>query len=132
LRSALVAIEIALQIASFTGRIFVSPDNVEAAGEGETVILAVGDSHTWGAAVDPEDSYPSQLQKTLELRFPNRSFRVVNLGIPGTNSAFVANRLERQILQIRPHLVILWVGINNLWNVLETESRGEAGVGTAI
>jgi hypothetical protein len=47
---------------------------------------------------------------------------VVNLGIPGLNSTFVANRLERQIFQLRPGLVIVWVGINNLWNAVERQA----------
>jgi lysophospholipase L1-like esterase len=128
----LVAIEIALQIVSFAGRAVLSSDPVAPGSDGDVVILTVGDSHTFGAPIDPKDSYPSQLQKAMAGHFPNRSLRVINLGIPGINSAFVANRLERQILQLHPDVVILWVGINNLWNVLETESRGDAALATAV
>jgi hypothetical protein len=45
----------------------------------------------------------------------------MNLGVPGVNSAYVAKRLEGQILQLRPRLVIVWVGANNMWNELEVE-----------
>ena len=38
------------------------------------------------------------------------------------NSAYVANRLQANLLVYRPQLVIIWVGVNDLWNTLETES----------
>ena len=125
------SLELVLQIASFAGRHAVGPTSDTPHSAGEIVILCVGDSHTFGAPV-PKESYPIQLQARLVERFPERAFRVVNLGIPRVNSAFVANRLERQMLQIEPDLVILWVGVKNLWNVLETEAWGDADFGTSL
>ncbi len=75
-----------------------------------------------------EESYPAQLEERLAGRHPGRIFQVVNLGIPGMNSSYLANRLERQTLQLRPQLIILWVGINNQWNVAETSE----GPGTGL
>jgi hypothetical protein len=71
-----------------------------------------------------EESYPAQLERRLAERHPGVRFQVVNLGIPGMNSAYLANRLERQILQLRPALVIVWVGINNGWNDAEVGAEG--------
>jgi hypothetical protein len=67
-------------------------------------ILCVGDSHTFGLPLPEEEAYPAQLEVALEEAYPERHFRVVNLGIPCLNSTFVANRLERQIFQLRRDL----------------------------
>lgn len=97
---------------------------------GERVdVLAVGDSHTYGLPLPAADSYPAQLEARLRERHPGREWRVANLGVPGANSAFVANRLERQIVQLAPRLVIVWVGINNYWNVVEVSEAEAAGAG---
>ncbi len=88
-------------------------------GDGVVTILCVGDSHTYGLPLPIEESYPAQLQLALETRYPEHGFHLVNLGVPSLNSSFVANRLERQLFQLDPDLVIVWVGINNIWNVVE-------------
>ena len=90
--------------------------------EGAIRILCVGDSHTFGLPLPEEESYPAQLGEALARRHPGIEIEVINLGIPSLNSAFVANRLEEQMHQIQPQLVIVWVGINNLWNVVEMGS----------
>ena len=65
-------------------------------------------------------------------RHPDLEVQVVNLGVPSLNSAFVANRLEAQIHQLQPQLVIVWVGINNLWNVVETGSLSISDRGRSL
>jgi hypothetical protein len=116
----LVLSEVGLQIAGLVARRVVQRGSGgEAAGDFVT-ILCVGDSHTYGLPLPESESYPAQLEAALAARHPQLALRVVNLGVPGLNSAFVANRLERQIYQLQPDLVIVWVGINNLWNVVES------------
>ena len=103
-------------------------DAVDSAGAREAAtILCVGDSHTYGLPLPQEQSYPAQLEVALVERHPGRAFQVVNLGIPGMNSSYAANRLERQMLQLRPRMVIVWVGINNQWNVVETDEAEVPG-----
>ncbi|MEE2673375.1 MAG: GDSL-type esterase/lipase family protein [Myxococcota bacterium] len=122
---ALVAGEVFLQAASFVASRTGARGSARPAAPGAVTILCVGDSHTYGLPLPPEESYPAQLEARLSERHPGRVFQVVNLGIPGMNSGYLANRLERQILQLRPRLVLVWVGINNQWNVAESEdARG--------
>jgi hypothetical protein len=116
-----VAMELALQVASLAVRTFAGERRIEE-GQG-AVILCVGDSHTYGLPLPEEESYPSQLQRALDHRHGEGTFRVVNLGIPSVNSDFVLNRLERQIVQLDPVVVVVWVGINNLWNAVELDAR---------
>lgn len=115
-----VASEASLQLLSVLARSGVG-GRLGGPGADEAItILCVGDSHTYGAAVAEEESYPSQLAGILEEIYAPRSVRVVNAGFPGVNSAFVAQRLEQNLLRFRPDLVIAWVGTNNRWNSLET------------
>ena len=117
----LVGLEVALRVGSLLADAFFSRDAARIDASSVT-ILCVGDSHTYGAPLAREQSYPAQLQRALDEGFSSPRFEVVNLGVPGVNSAFVANRLERQILELRPHVVVAWVGWNNQWNALETEA----------
>jgi hypothetical protein len=116
----LVVAEIGLQVMGFVARQVVTRSGSGGTDAAEITILCVGDSHTYGLPLPEEESYPAQLEAALQARDPSRTIRVVNLGVPSLNSTFVANRLERQMFQLRPQLVIVWVGINNLWNVVET------------
>jgi hypothetical protein len=117
----LVGLEVALRIGSLFAGAFLSRGGMRPESSRVT-ILCVGDSHTYGAPLPREQSYPAQLQRVLDEGFSSPRFEVINLGVPGVNSAFVANRLERQILELRPHAVVAWVGWNNQWNALETEA----------
>jgi len=119
----LVAMELVLQIGALVVGAVAGQHRIEA-GEG-AVILCVGDSHTYGLPLPEEESYPSQLQAALDARHGAGTYRVVNLGIPSVNSDFVLNRLERQIVQLDPVLVIVGVGINNLWNAVGLDARGD-------
>jgi lysophospholipase L1-like esterase len=93
-------------------------DRAETSSVGRVAIVCVGDSHTYGAAVAPEEAYPSRLQVELDYAAPGH-YRVINLGIPGHNTSQVLNRLPRQALRHEAAMILVWVGINDLWNVSE-------------
>ncbi len=95
-------------------------------------ILVVGDSHAAGAGVPKDENLPSHLERLLTERHPDRTFRVVNLGVPGVNSPWVANRLERNIRAYDPDLVISWVGVNDTWNATETDAWGHPSLGLGL
>jgi hypothetical protein len=118
----LLVIEVGLQLASLVARPLLMRKSRRDASPDAITILCVGDSHTYGAPLPDEESYPSQLQVLLDARYPEWELNVVNLGFPGVNSAFVASRLESQLQQIRPHLVMVSAGSNNIWNSIETEA----------
>jgi lysophospholipase L1-like esterase len=122
----LLLAEGALQLGGLVAQQLGTRASAEADQRGAIRVLCVGDSHTYGLPLPEPESYPAQLEAALAARHPTLRFEVVNLGIPGLNSAFVANRLERQLHQLQPDLVIVWVGINNLWNVVE-RGRQESG-----
>ncbi len=123
----LLGLELILQLVSAFG----APLFDRASGLGSSpdaiTILCVGDSHTYGAPLPEAESYPAQLQAMLQEHYPSHEFRVVNLGVPGVNSTFVAARVERQLLQIRPRLLLVSAGRNNLWNDLWASQAKTSG-----
>lgn len=113
---ALVAIELVLGGLSL---FFAPRSQALPAGHG-AVVLAVGDSHTFGVYHPPEESYPGRLQALLDGRAPG-AYRVVNRGLPGMNSAQVVTRMPGWAERYRPSYVVVCVGINNLWNRTDSE-----------
>lgn len=81
-------------------------------------VLALGDSHTYGALVDDSESYPARTQQLLDETQPGQ-FKVFNLGIPGFNTAQVRSRLNANVERYRPQLVLFWAGVNDSWNESE-------------
>jgi hypothetical protein len=119
---ALVVTELGLQLASWVVRSGSSRASAEVVDEQTITLLCVGDSHTYGPPGDVAQSYPAHLERLLRERFPARDFEVLNYGIPGTNSSIVSDRMEINLIRTRPDLVIVWVGVNNVWNRTGTDS----------
>lgn len=57
-------------------------------------------------------SYPAQLQTMLEAEVPQGHVAVINRGIGGQDAGRESNRLEADVIAIRPQLVIWQVGAN--------------------
>ena len=89
--------------------------------DADMVVLCVGDSHTYGAPLPEAESYPSQLQARLKATYPDKTFSVINLGVPGANTRMIRNRLPEWLDRYQPDVLLLWAGINNSWNVAETD-----------
>jgi lysophospholipase L1-like esterase len=85
-------------------------------------ILCVGVSSTYGLGASDlgKFSYPMQLQSILEEKFPEKKFNVINAGIPGLNSSQLLNRLRKILSENKPHVMIIMIGINDTWNLEES------------
>ncbi len=77
---------------------------------GWPVIVAFGDSLTFGPGVDPDKNYPKQLQAELDRL--GYQYRVINSGISGDTTAGGVNRVEA-VLKLKPQIVILELGAND-------------------
>jgi lysophospholipase L1-like esterase len=76
-----------------------------------TVILALGDSGTFGWGVDEPNSYPAQLQRLCEENCASQIL-VVNGGVPSYTSSQTLAYLRELIPRLQPRLVIISV----FWN----------------
>jgi lysophospholipase L1-like esterase len=83
---------------------------------GEPVtIVAFGSSSTAGAgASNQAHSYPAQLAQELQQRFPASDIRVINKGINGEQAPQMLARLEHDVLELHPDLVIWQTGSNEI------------------
>ncbi|MFO1330690.1 MAG: GDSL-type esterase/lipase family protein [Rubrivivax sp.] len=81
------------------------------------VVLALGDSLTFGTGAAPESSYPAVLAA-------RSGWKVLNAGVPGDTSAQALERLPELLQQHAPALVLLSIGGNDLLRRLpEAQTR---------
>jgi lysophospholipase L1-like esterase len=77
-------------------------------------ILCMGDSWTAGK---PSGNYPKYLGQELAKAFPNRQFRIENLGAAGTNSSQCLKKFLEVSQSFKPQMVIIMTGNNDHWNL---------------
>jgi lysophospholipase L1-like esterase len=89
------------------------PDLADRLRQGQPlVIVAIGGASTRG--VGPlEQSYPARLQVALSRSHPASPIQVVNLGVARQTAVEMLGRLSRDVLPLKPQLVIWETGTND-------------------
>jgi lysophospholipase L1-like esterase len=102
-----------------------------ASGE-PVLIVAFGSSSTQGyGTTSPEFTYPNRLARQLRRQYPNANITVLNRGKGGEDAPEMMKRLQAQVIDMKPDLVIWQVGTNAVLRNLdpaETALMVEDGV----
>jgi tetratricopeptide (TPR) repeat protein len=119
----LLLLESALQLLAFVNSFKVIQRNHQFAREehGQLRILCIGDSFTFGVGAGHQHSYPAQLQRLIEEKYPSLKVEVINRGEPGMNSSVAAERISGYLRQFDPHIVLCCIGRNDNWNFEKTD-----------
>lgn len=96
------------------------------------VIVAFGSSSTAGfGASSPEFNYPNRLAAQLRRQYPSADITVVNAGVGGEDAPEMMKRLQKEVIDVHPDMVIWQVGTNAVLRNLdpgETAKIVEEGI----
>ncbi len=97
------------------------------------MIIAFGSSSTQGfGSTAPEFTYPNRLAAQLRRAYPGAELTVLNRGVGGEDAPEMMARLQNEIINAKPDLVIWQVGTNAVLRNLDPTETGkmiEDGVG---
>lgn len=72
--------------------------------------------------------YPNVIQGLLTSVYPDFFINVVNMGYSGNTSRDLLNRLERDILSLKPDYLSVMIGANDVWRQFDTPQIPENSV----
>ncbi len=91
------------------------------------VIVAFGSSSTQGyGSTSPEFNYPNRLAAQLRRQYPTADITVVNRGKGGDDAPEMMKRLQTEVIDMHPDLVIWQVGTNAVLRNLDPAETAKA------
>lgn len=107
-------------LAGFLGLMVFAPHAFSADAAGTSAphrIVFLGDSITQAGA--GPGGYVTLVRETLEKHHPDQPIEIIGAGISGNRVPDLEKRLERDVLDKKPTLVVIYIGINDVWHSLQ-------------
>ncbi len=95
-------------------------------------VICMGDSVTFGWPADIKDTYPKILEGLLSSHFPERKFEVFNAGVPGYTSYQGLIWLKKDLIKLRPDLIIVYYGANDMGGSYKPDKEQKALPAAAV
>jgi lysophospholipase L1-like esterase len=89
--------------------------------KGERIVF-LGDSITAGG-VSPK-GYVTLIKNTLNEKHKDLGIEIIGAGISGNKVPDLQKRLEKDVLMKKPTLVVIYIGINDVWHGESDPARG--------
>jgi lysophospholipase L1-like esterase len=77
-------------------------------------VVFLGDSITQAGA-GPK-GYVSLIRDAITARHPNQKIEIIGRGISGNRVPDLQARLKKDVLDLNPNLVVIYIGINDVWH----------------
>jgi lysophospholipase L1-like esterase len=90
--------------------------------KGERIVF-LGDSITQAGNDNPK-GYVQLIRKTLKEKYPDHGIEVIGAGISGNKVPDLQRRLQKDVLDRKPTLVVIYIGINDVWHGEDDPARG--------
>ena len=108
---------------------FRSPEIAPRPAAGELRIAVVGASTVAGAyARTNDDTFPQLLARRLRQAMPGQNINVINAGIEGYTVANIEQLIERAIIPLRPHVVVIYPGFNDMVQICRVSTASNSVV----
>lgn len=91
----------------------------------QITVLCEGDSFTYGIG---GRSFPDQTEAILDEVVGSDRFAFVNAGIPGLNTALLADKVPKDLVKYDPDVLIVLAGENNSWNSVRLTGTSGASI----
>ncbi len=93
---------------------------------GTVRIMAVGSSTTFDPGVSSDSAaWPARLEYWLNTLAPGRAVEVINAGVPGYKVVDDLIRLETELYEFHPDVILFYEGHNDLFGALRRGREGE-------
>jgi len=89
-------------------------------------VMCLGGSTTYGVEVHDDQSWPAILEEILNAITEGDKFEVINAGVPGYLSGHSLYRLEHEMLDLTPDIVVVMDGLNDVATALMDTSTSRS------
>lgn len=122
-RQRLILLVLAVAVIPFARSVAVLGADAEAVPlkKGDRIVF-LGDSITAGG-VSPK-GYVTLIKKALNEKHKDLGIEIVGAGISGNKVPDLQRRLERDVLAKKPTVVVIYIGINDVWHGEKDPKRG--------